>query len=91
MIVELRKQFPDIGMQFSIGGQISIDAFPTGWDKTYALNYLGHIPKIHFFGDKTKPGENDYEIFSDARIIGHTVLSPEDTEKQVREVLGTLL
>jgi hypothetical protein len=38
-----------------LGGQISFDCFPTGWDKTYCLR---HVEKegyttIHFFGDKT--------------------------------------
>lgn len=64
-IDEIHKQFPDIGLTYSIGipftiflmigGQISFDCFPTGWDKTYCLR---HIEKdgyttIHFFGDKT--------------------------------------
>jgi phosphomannomutase len=90
MVEDLRRQFPNIGMQFSIGGQISIDAFPCGWDKTQSLKYVEHIPKIHFFGDKTESGGNDYEIFSDNRTIGHTVTSPEDTEREVKELLGHL-
>ena len=32
---ELRKKFSSDGLTFSIGGQISIDIFPTGWDKSY--------------------------------------------------------
>jgi phosphomannomutase len=35
--------------------------------------------EIHFFGDKTFEGGNDFEIFSSERTIGHTVTSPEDT------------
>jgi len=27
-------------MTFSIGGQISFDCMPKGWDKTYCLKYL---------------------------------------------------
>jgi len=88
MVEDMRKQFPELGLQFSIGGQISFDVFPNGWDKTYALNHLKHIPNIHFFGDKTQPGENDYEIFMDSRTIGHTVTCPEDTETQVKQLLG---
>lgn len=52
----LKNKFPNYNLTFSIGGQISIDIFPNGWDKTYCLRYL--IPKystIHFFGDKTAP------------------------------------
>lgn len=74
---------------FSIGGQISIDVFPKGWDKTYALNYVGKdgFKEIHFFGDKTSPGGNDHEIYEDPRTIGHTVTSPEDTIAQLKTLL----
>lgn len=33
-------------------------------------------------------GGNDYEIFMDPRTIGHTVTSPEDTIKQLRELFN---
>lgn len=35
MVKALQERFPDLGMTYSIGGQISFDVFPTGWDKTY--------------------------------------------------------
>lgn len=55
-VQELRQRFSDYGLTFSIGGQISIDVFPNGWDKTYCLKYLTfNFDKIHFFGDKTMP------------------------------------
>ena len=37
---------------------------------------------IHFFGDKTYEGGNDFEIFSSPRTLGHTVTSPADTRAQ---------
>lgn len=40
MIEALKKEFSDIDLTFSIGGQISIDAFPHGWDKTYCLKHV---------------------------------------------------
>lgn len=82
---------------FAIGGQISFDVFPNGWDKTYCLQHLekeaqrpGGIEykTVHFFGDKTFEGGNDYEIFSDPRTTGHTVTGPEDTMKQLHELFG---
>ncbi|KII85832.1 hypothetical protein PLICRDRAFT_165309 [Plicaturopsis crispa FD-325 SS-3] len=84
----LRKEFPDYGLTYSIGGQISFDVFPTGWDKTYALGLVEDegFEEIHFFGDKTHEGGNDYEIFSDPRTIGHTVLNPDDTLRILREL-----
>jgi phosphomannomutase len=88
MVSTMRKEFADLNLTYSIGGQISFDVFPTGWDKTYCLNFLKHsdFDEIHFFGDKTALGGNDYEIFSHARTIGHTVTSPDDTKKQCAEL-----
>lgn len=81
--------------RYSIGGQISFDVFPTGWDKTYCLGMLENEAKkpggveyttIHFFGDKTYKGGNDYEIFTDPRTIGHSVADPDDTLVQVNKL-----
>lgn len=74
-------------INFFLGGQISFDAFPVGWDKSYCLQYLKDFDEIHFFGDKTDFGGNDYEIFSDPRTIGHKVTSPDDTMNQLKELL----
>lgn len=78
-VAALQKEFADFKLQFSIGGQISFDLFPAGWDKTYALQFVDHIKEIHFFGDKTYEGGNDFEIFSSDRTIGHSVTSPSET------------
>lgn len=90
MIEALKKEFPDIGLTYSIGGQISFDVFPTGWDKTYCLQHLENegFDEIHFFGDKTDKGGNDYEIFTDKRVIGHKVTGPTDTKKQLEQLLN---
>ena len=55
----LREKFADYGLTFSIGGQISFDVFPAGWDKTYCLRHVEDegFEEIHFFGDKT------YQVF----------------------------
>ena len=42
--------------------------------------------EIHFFGDKTALGGNDYEIYEDSRTIGHAVTSPDDTVKILKEL-----
>jgi phosphomannomutase len=51
----LKDRFPDLGLTYSIGGQISFDVFPKGWDKTYCLQHIENagFEEIHFFGDKT--------------------------------------
>ena len=84
--------------RYSIGGQISFDCFPTGWDKTYCLRHVEaekdaskglsgiDYKHIHFFGDKAFPGGNDWEIYDDKRTIGHAVKNPEETMKIVKKI-----
>ena len=82
------------GSRYSIGGQISFDVFPLGWDKTYCLKHIeaesqvsgAEYDTIHFFGDKTKEGGNDYEIYVDKRVIGHAVTSPDDTIRILKDL-----
>lgn len=81
MVAALKKEFPDYNLTYSIGGQISFDVFPTGWDKTYSLRHVEKegFSTIHFFGDKTYEGGNDYEIFNHPKVTGHSVTTPADT------------
>ena len=85
MVATLQKEFASYGLTYSIGGQISFDVFPTGWDKTFCLQYLeppyeSGIKEVHFFGDKFKPGGNDYEIYSSEKTIGHAIETADPTE-----------
>ena len=54
MVAKMKVEFADLKMTYSIGGQISFDVFPQGWDKTFCLRYLAEadFDEIHFFGDK---------------------------------------
>ncbi|KIJ20818.1 phosphomannomutase [Paxillus involutus ATCC 200175] len=84
-IEKLREQCQpenlDLNLTFSIGGQISFDVFPEGWDKRYCLKFVENegFEEIHFFGDKTQAGGNDHEIYEDSRTKGHNVKSPAET------------
>ncbi|KAI8974551.1 eukaryotic phosphomannomutase [Trametes punicea] len=84
----LREKFQDYGLNYSVGGEISFDVFPTGWDKTFCLRHVvdENFEEIHFFGDKTHQGGNDYEIFSDPRTIGHSVKNPSHTMEILKEM-----
>eukprot|EP00270_Netrium_digitus_P021298 TRINITY_DN903_c0_g1_i1.p1 TRINITY_DN903_c0_g1~~TRINITY_DN903_c0_g1_i1.p1 ORF type:complete len:268 (+),score=44.72 TRINITY_DN903_c0_g1_i1:57-806(+) len=86
MVTVLKEKFAHLNFTFSIGGQISFDVFPEGWDKTYCLQFVEDFHTIHFFGDKTYKGGNDFEIFSSEKTIGHTVTSPNDTLAQCTEL-----
>ncbi|KAG0709203.1 eukaryotic phosphomannomutase, partial [Suillus ampliporus] len=74
----LREKFKRLNLTFSIGGT----------DITYCLHHVEKdgFEEIHFFGDKTYQGGNDYEIFSDSRTVGHTVKSPADTMRICTEL-----
>lgn len=87
----LKEKFPDYGLTFSIGGEISFDVFPNGWDKTFCLRHVEDekFSEIHFFGDKTHKGGNDHELYEDPRTIGHTVKNPADTMRILRELFFT--
>lgn len=92
-IRELETKFGEnsdnpLGLEFIIGGQISFDVYPKGWDKTYCLDLLGkNFKEIHFYGDKTHPGGNDFTIFIDPRTIGHTVQNPAHTMQLIKDEL----
>ncbi len=45
----MREEFKHLGLTFSIGGQISFDLFPQGWDKTYCLRYLDEKVRRFWF------------------------------------------
>lgn len=38
MVEALKTEFADLHLKYSIGGQISFDVFPEGWDKTYVVD-----------------------------------------------------
>ena len=54
LVQKLQTKFADFGLTFSVGGQISFDVFPNGWDKTFCLQFVENdFDEIHFFGDET--------------------------------------
>jgi len=87
MVDAMKAEFEHLDMTFSIGGQISFDVFPRGWDKTYCLKYVPEsFTNVHFFGDKTHKGGNDHEIYEHPRTQGHAVKGPEDTMRICKEL-----
>ena len=72
------------GLDIKIGGQISIDIYPRGYDKSQAVSYLKEQhpgESIFFFGDRTDGHGNDY---SAAQALG-----PGDRVFAVRNCLET--
>lgn len=89
MIETLKEAFPDLELEYSIGGQISFDVYPKGTNKSFCLQYLSHIDsEIHFFGDKTSKGGNDHEIYIDNRVVGHHVNNYKETMEICKQLLN---
>ena len=88
LVAKLQAEFADLNLTYSIGGQISFDVFPEGWDKTFCLQFVDKdFPTIHFFGDKTHEGGGDFELYEHERTIGHTVRDAQHTMDEVRRLL----
>ena len=81
------------GIDLALGGSTSIDIFPTGWDKTYALKHLDPELDPWFWGDKCMSGGNDHTLYKKlGERRAFSVETPEDTLASVRALqdAGTL-
>lgn len=82
---QLQYLLPKI--KFAVGGQISIDIFPEGWDKTYCLQFVeDKYDHIYFLGDRTDLGGNDYEIYIDKRVTGFKVENYQHTIQLLQDI-----
>ena len=81
------------GLEISIGGQISFDVYPNGWDKRYCLQFIEKLyDNIIFFGDKGYYGGNDYQIITNDKITkGIKVKNPEDTIELINKTIEEIL
>ena len=72
-----------------LGGSTSLDIYPAGWDKTYALKHVEKYSNVIFVGDKCMPGGNDYTLYEKLYPAGrsYSVTGPEDTLKLINDVL----
>lgn len=83
MAQTIMKDFPELDA--CIGGQISIDIYPKGNDKSQASKWVAKNLKkeMAFFGDKCREGGNDYSIAFDvimnSRGTYHNVTSDDMT------------
>jgi len=77
-------KFYDIECDAVLGGSTSIDIFPAGWDKTYALKYFPNHQK-YFVGDKVGRGGNDHTIFKALYPNAYSTASLKETKKIIKE------
>ena len=83
----LKAQLPHL--TFEVGGEISIDIFPNGCDKSQVLEYFPD-QELYFFGDRMEPGGNDHTLAQDIldRSLGrcYNVSNWLYTEKVLKEL-----
>ncbi len=86
---KLSKKYPKY--DFSLGGSISIDIVLKGHGKEQIAKDLREkYPEEHiiFFGDKTMPGGNDYELASALLKLANTEVVQVDSPNEVLEHLN---
>lgn len=80
-------------LEFHLGGQISIDCYPTGWNKGRVIRDIkGWHPdsRVVFFGDKLMPGGNDFPIIQeleDGDLYFH-VRNPNHTLEIIKKLFS---
>lgn len=78
--------FPPIEMR--LGGETSIDIYPVGWDKSFALDYFTDMT-CWFVGDRCNGLGNDKEIYDQLVVNGraYQTTGPSETIKIVQEII----
>tara|TARA_R100000808_G_C2142085_1_gene149877 strand:+ start:304 stop:1083 length:780 start_codon:yes stop_codon:yes gene_type:complete len=88
-LTEFLEQVP-VDIVAALGGETSIDVYPPGWDKTYALN---HFPgaQVYFVGDKCVGSGNDRTICEAVAGRCYPTSGPEETVRIIQQHLIPLL
>jgi len=91
IMANIKLKFEESGLDkvltYALGGSTSIDIYPNGWDKTFALRNYREDNTIYFVGDRCQPGGNDYHIFKDPRVIGYETSGPLRTVEIIEEII----
>ena len=76
----------------ALGGNTSIDIYPAGWDKTYALRYFPDYD-CWFVGDRCEENGNDKTIYDALSIAGRSykTTGPEMTSEIISDIIGRLI
>lgn len=90
---KLREQIEWMGLEDQVvaklGGDTSFDIYPTGWDKTYALNHFPNYD-VWFVGDRCEPNGNDYELYTHCGDQGFKSTGPESTCEIIDLILNNM-
>ena len=75
-------------LELVLGGSTSIDIYPIGWGKEYALRYFGGSD-VYFWGDKCFGDGNDVTIYNKLHPLDRafSVDSVEETIKSIKDII----
>ena len=78
-------------LSFSLGGNTSIDIYPHGWDKTYALKHFPDHDAI-FIGDRcTDPNGNDKSIYDKLKSVSEDSAYETTSTGQTIEIINNII
>ena len=92
--IAIKQKFPDLDAV--IGGQISIDIYPKGMDKSQIFNHIEEIENIYcpdeyiFIGDRTEKGGNDYPLSKLMKDTKNCFSYQTDGWEHTKEILESL-
>lgn len=89
-IPQLTKKFA-----FSLGGSTSIDIYPHGWDKTFALNHYDDKSLFWFIGDRClQETGNDKPLYDKVNSIRENTAfqtkGPEQTIQLIKDIITVI-
>jgi len=68
-----------------LGGDTSFDIYPTGWDKTYGLQYFKNWD-VWFVGDRCQENGNDREIYESCFPQSYQTSGPIETVEIIKKI-----
>jgi phosphomannomutase len=71
----------------ALGGESSFDIYPSGWDKTFALQYFEGYD-ISFVGDRCTKDGNDYTLYKKCQNKGYITDGPATTLKIINKIIN---
>ena len=95
----INNKWPEL--EATIGGQISIDIYPKGKDKSQILYYIEkiiqrkttssyHAFQYHFIGDRTMEGGNDYPLAKAMNLRNDSKVHQTQDWKETQQILESL-
>ena len=89
----IKHKFPELDAV--IGGQISIDIYPKGNDKSQVLDviksdYIPNVDEYIFIGDRTMEGGNDYPLAKLMEKTDNCSYYQTENWKQTKQILESL-